>query len=236
MRLEPLDGRAELGTRGRDVREQGGENAVHGLQTSSRRVRELALRDEELPDALPPFEVSPGQPVEQHRPHDVRGVVEAPDSPKLDQCPTHVLPIEIEDFLPPPLLASTETRVGSMGEVGVVVRVGDADRVSVWSTLETFGRVLGDGLDHAKPSLGLRCRVHEQALVDEGGERRQHGQRVAAHDRPCGFDRERIAEHAETLEDIALVVCEELVAPVDRRAHRLLARRGVTTTARGRVE
>ena len=222
--------------RGRDVREQCGETVGPQPGELARAcVRQLAPpTTRSCSYVLPPFEVLPGQPVEPasttRRPRRRRGA-------RLAQAATSVRCMfsrsRSRDFLPPPLLASTETRVGSMGRVWGVVpsrgRCGSRQRLSTLSV----GRELGDGLDHAKPSLGLRCRVHEQALVDEGGERGQHGQRVAAHDRPCGFDRERIAEHAETSRTSRSGSGEELVAPVDRRAHRLLARRGVSTTVAG---
>ena len=61
--------------------------------------------------------------------------------------------------------------------------------------------------------------AHEQALGDEAVERVEAG----AGDRLGRLDRRAAREHREAREARLLVVAEQLVAPVDRRAQRLLA-------------
>ena len=88
------------------------------------------------------------------------------------------------------------------------------DRVDVGACLEPAERELADGREH--PEAPACPAPHEQALVHERGERLQIGREHA-------FDIgeiERAGEDREALEEIALVVVEQCVAPVDRRGER----------------
>ena len=238
VRLEPLDGRAELGTRGRDVREQGGENAVHGLETSSRRVRELALpRRGACPTRFRPSRYSPGQPVEQHRPHDVRGVIEAP---RLAQARP------VSDARSPdrdrglPSTPAARFHGDPCRQHGRSRRSGPRAAMRIASA---SGRLSRRSAAYSETTWIMRNRVSDS---DAACTSKLLSTRAESEDSTASASPPTTGRAASIVNESPNTPrrsktsrswsAEELVAPVDRRAHRLLARRGVTTTARGRVE
>ena len=108
----------------------------------------------------------------------------------------------------------------ALGEREEVAVVALADGVAVGGGGEALAGVGADRLQHPQP--GGRVRVlaaHEQALGDEPVERVEAG----AGDRLGRLDGGAAGEHREAREARLLVVAEQRVAPVDRRAQRLLA-------------
>ena len=85
---------------------------------------------------------------------------------------------------------------------------------------ELLGRVLADGVEQPVARCPVLLLDHHERLVDEAAE---HLQLAVAHGLECG-QVEAAGEGAEAPEQRALVVVEQVVAPVERRGERLLAR------------
>ena len=118
----------------------------------------------------------------------------------------------------------------ALGEREVVAIVVLAHGLDVGRGGEALAGVGADRLEHPQP--GWRERVlasHEQALGDQAVERVQSG----GGDRLGRLDGRAAGEHREPREAALLVVAEQLVAPVDSGAQRLLAR-GCVARARAR--
>ena len=87
--------------------------------------------------------------------------------------------------------------------------------------LEPIGRVLPDRLEHPIPLLG----ESDKALLDE----RLQGVDVRIGDFLSSSERAAACEDGKAREELLLFWCEKLVAPLDGRPQRLLARIGVAT-------
>ena len=109
-----------------------------------------------------------------------------------------------------------------VGEREEVLGVSSPDLVGLAACLESLERVRADRLEHreARLAVGLLL-LAEQAVVDQRRQARQEP--VAAADRLGGLERAAADEDGEAREQRLLVGAEQLVAPVDRRAQRLLA-------------
>ena len=113
-------------------------------------------------------------------------------------------------------------RVVALGEGEAPVEVAQRQAIALARRREALGRVLADRVEQAQ---ALVLGDHER-LVDQA--RRQAGDAPAL-DRAAGahvlggVERERAREHRQAPEQQALLAVEQLVAPVDRRAQRLLA-------------
>jgi len=104
--------------------------------------------------------------------------------------------------------------------------------------VEPLGGVLADGLEHheAGRRLGGPVRLADEALGEQGGEAVEGVDPATGGWPGMGDDlldevRRRTGEHGQDLEQPLLRGFEELVAPVDGRAHRLLADRQVAGAA-----
>ena len=121
----------------------------------------------------------------------------------------------------------------ALGEREVVAIVVLAHGLDVGRGDEALACVGADRLQHPQP--GGRAHVlasHEQALRDQGVERVQS----AAGDRLGRLDGRAAGEHREAREAPLLVIAEQLVAPVDGGAQRLLARGCVARAGARRAE
>ena len=109
------------------------------------------------------------------------------------------------------------------------------DLVGFAARLEAFERVGADRLEHreARLAVGLFL-LAEHVAVDQRREARQEV--VAAADGLGGVERAAAVEDGEAREERLLVGAEQVVAPVDRRAERLLARGQVAWAAGEEVE
>ena len=122
-----------------------------------------------------------------------------------------------------------------VGDREEVLGVPAPDLVGLAARLEPLERVGADRLQHreARLAVGLLL-LAEQAVVDQ---RREAGQDArAAADRLGGLERAAADEDGEPREERLLVRPEQRVAPVDRRAQRLLARGQVARAAGEQVE
>ena len=108
-----------------------------------------------------------------------------------------------------------------------------ADGIAVVGCREALGGVGADRLEHLQPGGRVRLPpAHEQALSDEVVERVE----VGAGDRLGRLDRRAAREHGEAREARLLAVAQQLVAPVDGRAQRVVAGGRVASGGAGSAE
>ena len=98
---------------------------------------------------------------------------------------------------------------------------------------ELLERVVADGVEHREARLAALAAVDE-AVVDERRQPVEEARHAADHLRV--LERPAADEDREPREQPLLVLGEQRVAPVDRRAQRLLARRRVARAAAEHVE
>ena len=101
----------------------------------------------------------------------------------------------------------------------VVVGVTAGERIGLAGLVQPFARVLADRLEHPVALV----REAEQALLDERLQRVE----VGAADLLGRLERAAAGEDGEARGRALLLLGEQVVAPVDRRPQRLLARVGV---------
>ena len=122
-------------------------------------------------------------------------------------------------------------RVVLLGEREAPIEVAQADGVALGGRLEPLSGVLAHGVEQAE-ALTLR---DDERLLDQPGKQIDdppQGDRTAGADLLGRLEREPTGEHGEATVKDALLTGEQVVAPVDRGAQRLLAgQRGATTGA-----
>ena len=123
--------------------------------------------------------------------------------------------------------AHRRLRLDGEGRVDGEVTVRQGGRLA--GRDELLARVLADRLEHP---VAHRVAVHEhERAVDEAGQtifeiERIHPDGVVADDPGRHRDRPAPAEHGQAPEQAAILVGQEVPAPVDQRVERLLARDG----------
>ena len=152
----------------------------------------------------------PQRPREPHRGVDL-AVVEEPV-----EAPAEVVVLVLEALQPDSLLGALQERLGPLGQREEPLRVPATDRVGVVRGREALAGQLADRLQHPEPPAGP---PHE-ALVDQ----RLQPVDVGCDDLFGGVERAAAREDRQPREQPLLVVAEEVVRPLDRRAKRLLAR------------
>ena len=122
----------------------------------------------------------------------------------------------------------------ALGEREVVAVVALADRLARRRRGEALARVGADRLEHAAAGSGACAyrRRTSRLLATRSVERVEAG----AGDGLGRLDRRAAGEHGEAREARLLGVAEQVVAPVDRRAQRLLARGRVAGAGAQRAE
>ena len=122
-----------------------------------------------------------------------------------------------------------ERRVGSvaLGEREVEAIMPLVDGVAVRERAQALGGKGPDRFEHPQPGASADLPAHEQALGDQPVERVQ----ARAGDRLRRLHRRAPGEHRQAREARLFARVEQLVAPVDRRAQRALARRRVARRA-----
>ena len=113
-------------------------------------------------------------------------------------------------------------------EVGVVAHVRGEHARRLAGRIQALAAVVDERLQHvaAGVALDLVALHHDQRLVGEARDELGHvvvGDVIVGTDRPSGGQGARSAEDREPVEDAAFVVEQQLVAPVDDGAERLLA-------------
>ena len=142
------------------------------------------------------------------------------------------------DALPPnrPLRLSRDGPLRGLEEIAHPACVARADVLVLAGLAEAFERELTHGLEQVEARDPVLLAAGEQALV---GQRRQAVQRV---DAGVGGDLggrlfgEAAGEHAQASEERLLVGAQEVIAPGERGAQRLLARRQIAPLAREQGE
>ncbi len=166
------------------------------------------------------------QPVAPHRRDERDGGVAVPRGDRVPERHAKVVVVAVEAFEPLALVGAAEPILGARHQLDVGAGVPVTDGACV---LELFERVLTDGLEHAEPAVG----TGQQALV---GERRDPVERLEPAHRLGGFEREAAGEHAELREQPLGLRFEQVIAPADRGAQRLLALRRVAGAAAEQIE
>jgi len=116
-----------------------------------------------------------------------------------------------------------------------VLRVPAAKRVGFLAVGKPLLRVRADRLQHREPRLAVRSLLlPKEVVVDERREQREKS--VAAANGLHGLERAAAYEDGELYEERLLVRPEQAVAPVDRRAKRLLSRRQIARAAGEELE
>jgi hypothetical protein len=133
-------------------------------------------------------------------------------------------------------------RLRGLRQRQVVERVRAVQRLSLAARLQALCGVLPDRLKHQKarllvpPTCGdLRSR-HQQAVVHQRGQRLKHfplfwNIRAGAAHRLCRFEGTATSEDGEAPEEGLLTSIEEVVAPRDSVAQRLLAFRQIARSS-----
>src|SRR5687767_13007951 len=112
-------------------------------------------------------------------------------------------------------------------------RVAPGDLVRSGRLAEAHGRELADRLEHPEASFAVRLlRLQDETLLDKGGELGQ----VRVTDRLSRLDRPAAGEDRKAGEQRLFALVEQAVAPLDRRAQRLLARRQIARAPGGELE
>ena len=124
-------------------------------------------------------------------------------------------------------------RLEPLGKCQEVLRVAAAALAELSGGTQSLEGVLAHRVEHGEAWLGVAAhQLAQQAVVDEGGERVQRG----AADRFGGIQRAAAREHRQPGEQRPLTGPEQLVAPVDGGAQRVLTCGGVASAGRQQIQ
>ena len=150
---------------------------------------------------------------------------------RMPERDADVLVLDVEHVGPGLLLGPFEVGRGPLRERDVELAVPGPHGVGLVRGGEALARVLPDGLEHAVAhTVRTAARTvgdDEQRPVGEALEEIQHRERadgLGARDDLGRVEREATGEHRQPREQASLGIRQQLVAPVHRRAERLLAR------------
>ena len=150
-------------------------------------------------------------------------------------CGPQVVPFPLQPVQPRTLLGTEELRLGLLHEAGEELAMAKRDDGGVRSRREPLATVFPDRLEHPEPGLAGRGFVDpQQALVDERRQALEEVEpelRAGSHTAVADFRLEPADEDRDPREERLLDRVEEVVAPVDRAAQRLLAGRQVARPA-----
>ena len=137
----------------------------------------------------------------------------------------------LEARKPRDLIAVGQLWLRLFGERDEVLEVAAARLVALAQCRQSLERILAHDLEHREPRVaGGSLALPDEALVDQRRESFQHGV-VSSADSLGGRKRPAAREHAELREEALRSRLEQVVAPVERHAERLLMLRRVATTA-----
>jgi hypothetical protein len=148
-------------------------------------------------------------------------------------CPPHrraeVPEVRFESPVPRSLRRRAEVRLGRFGQREKVLRVPAREGVGLALVRGTFRGELADDVEHPIPRhVAVGRHERGQACVDESTDRGQSFVLPEIGDRAGGHDVPASVESRQGPEERAASRVEEPVAPRDRAAHRLLARRRIS--------
>ncbi len=142
------------------------------------------------------------------------------------QRQTQIVVLLFEAVEPCLLIGAGKMRPGLLGDAREIGEMPVAPAASVGVRLLLL-RILAHGLEHPEAARAARLLDLHEALVGERGhevERLPLFDALAAADLDGGDHRRAPGEDGEPAEERALVFVEEVVAPVDQRAQRLVPR------------
>ncbi len=131
-------------------------------------------------------------------------------------------------LLEPFLVVSPALRVGALGECLEIGGMPLGEGIAVGTRGQLLERELADGLEHVE----ALARPADHALVDERGECIDLG--IAHGFR--GFEREAAGKHRKPRKQRPFARLEELMAPLQRVAQRLLPLRQIARAPRQQLE
>ena len=143
---------------------------------------------------------------------------------------TDVVVLQFEAFEDCTLVRSGQLWRGCLHEIEIPTRVERPDGRGLWPLVQHLRRELADGLDHDEAGW-IRIDGAEQALVGESHEAIEDvdGRFPRWHADDLGrIEAEPSFEHREAIEEQPVGHLEDLIAPGDRPAQRLLPRGQVT--------
>ncbi len=136
------------------------------------------------------------------------------------QAPQRVVFIDMDDVV-----------IGRLGDAGEVVEVPDAHVVFLAGVGEPVEGVLTNGLEQSVPAVSVQLVGYDEGLFDEIADQVEHARGVDVVARAhgaCGIEGEAAREDGEASEHATRWLSEEVVTPLDRGCHGLLARHGAT--------
>ena len=131
------------------------------------------------------------------------------------------------------LVDHADVALSRLRQLDEILRMAPPQLVGLPAPFELLERVLTDRLEHREPAVRDAA---EQAAVDERRENRKHVDALLCTHRLDCVDRAASGEHREPREQDALGLGEERVAPIERRAKRLLPARKIARAACEHVE
>ena len=199
----------------------------HVQCAASRQVLLLRVRMRERLQhhPVPEFDFAVGHPHEEGVSHPQAGRATFGYAARVGEREQDVLPLGVEAGEPGVPLLASEFALRMLGECDVEFEMPVAGARVLARFGEALQRVLPHGLQQSV-ALAL-CIERDQRLVDQVPQQVQHVARrdvVARADRLGRVERESAGEHRQPLQQRALAGREQVVAPVDRCAQRLLAR------------
>ncbi len=143
-----------------------------------------------------------------------------------DQRETEVVMLDLQAVEPGALADAREVGLGGLRQGQECRRVASPDLVELAGFLEALTSVVADRLEHPEAGFAGRLVLPDQALVDERGEAVEHvdadlGGGPA--DRLRLVERHAAREYRRPVEEPARAGVEQVIAPRDRPAQRLLA-------------
>ena len=153
----------------------------------------------------------------------------------------HVVVIVLDAVQPDGAVLGRQMGHGGLGVVGEVLGVPSPDRKGLPVGLQPLEGERADRLQHHEPRVGVLGVLAQEALVDEARQAVEHVEGGApARLRPAdglgGLELEAAHEHGDRGEEALDGRVQEVVAPGDRAAQRLLPRRQVARAATQQVE
>ena len=160
------------------------------------------------------------------------GPVDVPGEQGPFEGGSEVVDVAAEAVEPPELLGAADGDLATFGQVGVVVRV-TVPRVIGVEFREDLERV---GAERVEEAVAVRTGPGDHRLLHQRGQQLERFREPVTGDCEGGVEVEGAGEHAGSGEEPALLLGEQLEAPVDRRPERLLPFGGVDTAADEQVE
>src|SRR5438309_1793023 len=202
------------------------DHVGHPEHPSRARGRGRVLADRECPlvpvralgdvATVPPK--TPDRPGEHQRAFAVEALA------RVRQGLPHVVPVERQALVPSALIRPGQLRLGSLDELEEEHQMALADLGLLLAQCKQLSRVLPDRLEKQETALADRL---EEAPVDQTGDLVE----VGSGDDLRGFDGETAGEDGEPAERALQWLLQQLVAPGDRRAQRLLPLRRVASSS-----